>query len=293
MMTTLQTMQQQMHQQFQNQPQPQPRDRERVEGCPSSSFFRHNSETFDGSKGPLAADSWIFSIQHLMESLQCTDAQKVNYASLKLTGEASHWWLARKGPIAEELGQGVPITWERFKKEFDDRFFPQTQRLQCARDFQDLKQGTMTVEQYAARFNELSRYAPTLVATEELKVHRFLYGLVPRVRDRVICLGIKNYLEMVDRATLAEKSMKEVATDFAQRKRNMPPPAHPSKKPAVSGNYTLLRRRKPQWPIQIQGQIVLSVGSRTLGNARLGVSHAFNVANLGHMKGIAHKTLQK
>jgi hypothetical protein len=70
---------------------------------------------------------------------------------------------------------------------------------------------------------------PLLVATEELKVHRFLYGLVPRVRDRVICLGIKNYLEMVDRATLAEKSMKEVATDFAQRKRNYAS-SHPSVK---------------------------------------------------------------
>jgi hypothetical protein len=55
-----------------------------------------------------------------MESLQCTDAQKVNYASLKLMGEASHWWLARKELIAAELGQGVPITWDRFKKEFDD-----------------------------------------------------------------------------------------------------------------------------------------------------------------------------
>jgi hypothetical protein len=246
MMTNMQTMQQQQFEQQQHSNnkcnnnikinQPQPRDRERVEGCPSSSFFRHNFESFDGSKGPLAADSWIISIQHLMESLQCTDAQKVNYASLKLTGEASHWWLARKGLIAEELGQGVPITWERFKKEFDDRFFPQTQRLQCARDFQDLKQGTMTVEQYAARFNELSRYAPTLVATEENKVHRFLYGLIPRVRDRVICLGIKNYLDMVDKATLAEKSMKEVATDFAQKKRNLPPPTHPSKKQAVSGS---------------------------------------------------------
>jgi hypothetical protein len=66
----------------------------------------------------------------------------------------------------------------------------------------------MSVEQYAARFNELSRYAPTLVATEEAKVHRFLYGLIPRVRDKVICLDIKEFLKMVDKATLAEKSIK-------------------------------------------------------------------------------------
>jgi len=61
----------------------------------------------------------------------------VDYANLKLRGEAKNWWMSRKTHLTTEYGQGVPIPWERFKREFNDHFFPRAQRQQCARDFQD------------------------------------------------------------------------------------------------------------------------------------------------------------
>jgi hypothetical protein len=99
-----------------------------VVGCSSATFFRHNSPVFDGNEGSLAADNWITSFEDLADAVRCTDSQKVDYAGLKLEGEARFWWKATKMGITEELGQGVPIPWERFKREFNDRFFPRTQR---------------------------------------------------------------------------------------------------------------------------------------------------------------------
>jgi hypothetical protein len=49
------------------------------------------------------------------------------------------------------------------------------------REFEDLKQGSMTVSEYATRFIQLSRYAPNNVDTDEKKQDYFLNGLNDRL----------------------------------------------------------------------------------------------------------------
>jgi hypothetical protein len=85
-------------------------------------FFRRNSLVLDAREGSMASDDWVTSFEDLTDALRCTDEQKVDYAGLKLIGEARYWWKARKTFLIEELGRGVPIIWERFEKEFNDRF---------------------------------------------------------------------------------------------------------------------------------------------------------------------------
>jgi hypothetical protein len=45
------------------------------------------------------------------------------------------------------------------------------------KEFQDLKQGSMTVSEYVTHFTQLSRYAPNNVDTDEKKQECFLNGL--------------------------------------------------------------------------------------------------------------------
>jgi hypothetical protein len=45
------------------------------------------------------------------------------------------------------------------------------------KEFQDLKQGSMTVSEYVTRFTQLSRYTPSDVDTDEKKQECFLNGL--------------------------------------------------------------------------------------------------------------------
>jgi hypothetical protein len=73
-----------------------------------------------------------------------------------------------------ELGERVPITWKRFIQEFNHRFLPQEQRELRAREFLELTQGNINIEQYSNKFTELLRYAPNPVPNEETKVERFL-----------------------------------------------------------------------------------------------------------------------
>ena len=44
-------------------------------------------------------------------------------------------------------------------------------------EFANLKQEEMSVAEYIRKFDELSRYAPHMVATNELKVDQFMQGL--------------------------------------------------------------------------------------------------------------------
>jgi hypothetical protein len=47
-----------------------------------------NSPDFQRNPGPIAVEHWLNGIERLMGALKCIDEQKVNYAGLKLTGEA-------------------------------------------------------------------------------------------------------------------------------------------------------------------------------------------------------------
>ncbi|XP_020529555.1 uncharacterized protein LOC105421484 [Amborella trichopoda] len=56
----------------------------------------------------------------------------------------------------------------------------------------------MIVEQYAARFAELSRYVPHIVNTEAWKAAKFVRGLWLDIRDRMMSANLKSYAPMVD-----------------------------------------------------------------------------------------------
>jgi hypothetical protein len=207
------------------------RERMDIVRCSSAFFSRQNSLEFFGEEGPMMANDWITSHEDLTEMLGCTESQKVVYASLKLKGEANYWWKSKKLDLTREYGQGVPIPWECFKQEFNDRFFPRAQRQQCARDFQDLKQRAMSIEHYAAEFQKLSRYSPSLVPDEETKAKRFRDGLTPHILERIIFLKMTDFTDMVHTATMAEKRIRVAAADFVSKKRlastgaPLPPPS--------------------------------------------------------------------
>lgn len=105
--------------------------------------------------------------------------------------------------MQQELG-GVAITWEHFKKVFFDRFFPQAAREIKSREFADFVQGSMMVEQYAAKFIELSRFAMYLISNKARKSKKCEYGLNQTILDRIIALRIRNFSKLVYQATIIE-----------------------------------------------------------------------------------------
>ena len=59
-----------------------------------------------------------------------------------------------------------------------------------AQEFLELKQGTITVMDYVARFTELARFADDYVATDMAKFRRFENGLKLSIRGRIVGLRL-------------------------------------------------------------------------------------------------------
>ena len=73
---------------------------------------------------------------------------------------------------------------------FMAKYFPDTARHTKAQEFLELKQGTMTMMDYGARFTELAHFAEDYVATDMAKVRRFENGLKLSIRGRIVGLRL-------------------------------------------------------------------------------------------------------
>ncbi|KAL4011132.1 hypothetical protein IC575_028179 [Cucumis melo] len=74
-------------------------------------------------------------------------------------------------------GDVSQITWQQFKESFYAKFFSASLRDAKRQEFLNLEQGDMTVEQYDAEFDMLSRFAPEMIATEAARADKFVRGL--------------------------------------------------------------------------------------------------------------------
>ena len=68
----------------------------------------------------------------------------------------------------------------------------------------ELKQGTMTVVEYVAKFTELARFANDYVATNMDKVRKFEDGLKLSIRGKIVGLFLQD-LESMVRTTMANE----------------------------------------------------------------------------------------
>jgi hypothetical protein len=71
-------------------------------------------------------------------------------------------------------------------------------------EFQDLKHGSMSMNEYITKFTQLSRYAPHEVDTDEKKHECFLNGLNDGLAYALEARDFENFQEMVNKALVLE-----------------------------------------------------------------------------------------
>ena len=130
------------------------------------------------------------------------DATRIRLAAFQLEGEAQVWW--RWARTSRDL---EAMTWTEFLELFMGKYFPDTTRHAKAQEFLELKQGTMNVMEYVARFTELARFADDYVATDMAKVRRFENGLKLSIRDKILGLRLRDMDSMVRTALAIEREM--------------------------------------------------------------------------------------
>ncbi|KAF5445466.1 hypothetical protein F2P56_034513 [Juglans regia] len=135
----------------------------------------------------------------------------------------------------------------------------------------------MIVERYTATFVALSRFASYLVPDEEKKCEKFEWGLHPRIRSRLIPLRIRNFTDLVTRATLIEEDMRVNMELFNQRKNQQPlPKPNRNKKPAPI--------YRPQSPQSIPTYpICQNCRKRHQGSCLVGQNVCFKCGQPNHM----------
>ena len=145
----------------------------RREGGSFGDFHKQNPPSFNGKPEPMETKNWLLKLENLLRTLDYTNAQKVVYATFVLQGLVKKWWTCTERLLRMELGKDIPITWEKFKEVFNETYVLDEVRDQKDREFSNLVQGTMTVEEYAAKFFELSHFASYLILNEPKKVSKF------------------------------------------------------------------------------------------------------------------------
>ena len=109
-------------------------------------------------------------------------------AKIQLKDVARTWWLAEEATLEK------PITWDQFSKGFYERFFPTTAQRDMEEQFIRLHQRNRSVDEYAAEFLRLSRFAPYMVTDEEKRASRFQQGLKMDVQMFLIPQQLKHTL---------------------------------------------------------------------------------------------------
>ena len=141
-------------------------------GSKLKNFQNTNPPIFNKSKDPLDADDWLQTMENNLEVIGVEANEKVLFATHYLAGDARAWW-----NNTHTTYNGQVMTWEAFKIKFSRTHVPQGLVTRMRDEFQELKQGRMTVVEYRDKFLSLARYAPDEIGTEAKKKERFLNGL--------------------------------------------------------------------------------------------------------------------
>ena len=68
------------------------------------------------------------------------------------------------------------------------------------KEFRSLRQGNRSVNEYLHKFNQLARYAPEDVASDEAKQERFLEGLNDDLAVQLIAQDYSDFQQLVSKA---------------------------------------------------------------------------------------------
>ncbi|XP_061351129.1 uncharacterized protein LOC133296197 [Gastrolobium bilobum] len=192
-------------------------------------FRKHKPPSFRGGHDPIVAVQWLQAMDKIFRVVQCTDDQKVLFSVYMLEGDAHHWWANASQPL--EM-QNAAITWAVFEEMFLEKYFSMSIRDSKQGEFDRLVQGTMTVDQYHAKFNELLRLATYrgTMPMPNFMTAKFQRGLSARIAKLVA----DN--DTCDLATLVNRCRKVEAVGLQTRK-----PAEAS----GSGHRTPMARNRP------------------------------------------------
>ncbi|XP_073017913.1 uncharacterized protein [Primulina eburnea] len=192
---------------------------------------------------------------------------------------AAKWWET----VSPALTADGSITWQQFREVFLKQYYPAEVRLQKLSEFENFAQNLdMSVVEYTSKFNSLRTYAPTIMADDTLKMHRFKRGLNSRIQSALAVYQPTSFADLMGAAIRAE-------TDIKRREdenKNKRPPSGQS----FQGKQSFKRPNQSSGtfkgvsssPTYQEAKMCPICNNRHFGECRRKTGACFNCGKLGH-----------
>ena len=129
----------------------------------------------------MVDDHWFWWVERVLEAAEITsDVTRIRLATFQLEGESQVWW-----DWVKTSSDWEAMTWADFRELFMSKFFLAYTK---AREFLGLRQGSMTVLKYLAKFTDFEHFRDDYVATNMAKVRKFEDGLKLSIRGKIVKL---------------------------------------------------------------------------------------------------------
>ncbi|GJT58336.1 reverse transcriptase domain-containing protein [Tanacetum coccineum] len=160
---------------------------------------------FEGRLCPDDFLDWLRTVDRIFDLRDTPDHIKVKLVAIRLKKSASLWWdhvqnqRYRKGKHRVE-------SWDKMKRLMEKKFLPVTHKQDSYLEFHNLKQQTLTVEEFISEFERV-RMRCGVEENEEQTIARFLGGLRTDISDVVY---LQQYYSFHDVCRLALKVEKQL-----------------------------------------------------------------------------------
>jgi hypothetical protein len=201
---------------------------EGVHGVSLADFLNTRPLPFASAPEPMDAKDWLLDTERKLNTMNCSDNEKLRYATHLLGGPAAAWW----DNIVAIHPPGRVFTWEEFKQKFWEANVPESIMELKRTEFNNLAQKDKTIMRYVKEFTLLSCYATDVVNTDEKKKKRFMRGLHPMAKMQLRMLKVVDFQELVDAAITMEDDFKQVQEE-RRKKAKMEPRRYSVNKPTA------------------------------------------------------------
>ncbi|MQL89139.1 hypothetical protein Taro_021719 [Colocasia esculenta] len=169
---------------------------------------------------PPPVDYGVF-MQGLVQAMQTqAHTQAALQDQLEAQERADVWWASLLRTQFED--GAIDVAWDEFVRLFRAKFIPEHIQDRMEQEFLSLTHGSMTVLEYEARFAELSKYAPHIVTDERRKAKKFVMGLKPSLRTRLVAF---DHLTLDEALSIAYRQKGEMEQYLDEKKDSLKRPA--------------------------------------------------------------------
>ncbi|KAL0560443.1 hypothetical protein IC582_000848 [Cucumis melo] len=203
---------------------------------------------------------WLSSLETIFRYMKCPEDQKVQCAVFMLTDRGTAWWET-------------------------------TERMLGGDEFLNLEQGDMTVEQYDAEFDMLSRFAPEMIATEAARADKFVRGLRLDIQGLVRAFRPATHadalrpavdLSLQERAN-SSKTAGRGLTSGQKRKAEQQPVPVPQRNFRSGGEFRRFQQKPFEAGEAARGKpLCTTCGKHHLGRCLFGTRTCFKCRQEGH-----------